>query len=271
METFPCPGCAEPMPAGLEVCPACRRPRTEDELDQARAARRAFAERRQALRRRLVALAALAVAGAGAYARRDALRAALGASTASLAADYERIANPAGAVPLSSAAVVAAMESARAEASTPSPEPAAPAPPADPGPVQPFDDPGLPHPSSARVFGVVYDLGTLRPVYPARLVFSGGGRAVSECGTDARGRYQMDFVPEQIAEGLSVSVTSPGYRDGQLEDSGSPYRSRSAASRRETMEETVDSDLGPLRVGRPDSRGLVALDLVLLPAKKSKD
>lgn len=280
MESFPCPGCAEPMPVGTEVCPACRRPRSEEEVDAARAARAAFAERRRSLRLRLVALAALAAAGAGAFLQRDALRSLARGAGAGLAADYERIANPAGAKPLSPEAVVAAMEASRREtAETPAPPaadaPAAPAPaapaPADPGPVQPFDDPGLPNPHAVRVYGIVYDLDTLRPVHPARLIFSMGERAVAECGTDSRGRYQLDFAPEQLEEGLSVAVTSPGYRDGQLEESGQPYRLRETASRQGTAEETVDSDLAPLRVGRPDSRGLVALDLVLLPAKPKKD
>lgn len=268
------------MAVGVEVCPACRRPRSEDEVDAARAARGEHAASLRARRARLAVLGALAALSAGAYSQRQALRAAAGRAVAGLRAEFERVSNPSGAKPASASAAVAAAQAARAESAVNAPAPpaaegsapaSAAAPPApseaapDPGPVRPYEEPGSPFPEQARVYGVVYDMVTLRPVHPARLLFRLPNNGVSEAATDAQGRYRIDLFISHLDEGVSVSVTAAGYREGQLEDGGQPYRMRTLKSRQGTIEETAPSDLEPLRVGRPDSRGLVPLDLVLLP------
>ncbi|MDX6770050.1 MAG: carboxypeptidase-like regulatory domain-containing protein, partial [Elusimicrobiota bacterium] len=136
------------------------------------------------------------------------------------------------------------------------------------GPARPPEPPPPPFANQRRVYGVVYDLETLRPVAGARvLIAPRAGGAGQEQVTDRDGHYLADLFREQFAAGQLVSVSAPGYRPGQLEESGSPYRERSLESRRATLEETTDSDLEPTLLKASDDGGLVPFDLVVLPER----
>ncbi len=125
---------------------------------------------------------------------------------------------------------------------------------------------GPPAPMS-RMYGVVYDLSTLRPVPEAEVRFSVRDREIFwSVRTNDKGHYQVDVMTDPA---LLVSVQSPGYRTGALEDKDPPYRQRPAKSRRMTLEETTDWDLAPFPV-RPhgDYDSIVQLDLVVFPERK---
>jgi hypothetical protein len=121
------------------------------------------------------------------------------------------------------------------------------------------------------VYGVVYDIKTLKAVPEARVVISSrnGLPPSYTTTTDGRGHYRLD-VMDGPGSSLVVTATAPGYRPGSIEDQDPPYRERSERSRREFVEQTTDSDLEPFNFRCPPSRTLVALDLVLLPQEPAK-
>lgn len=125
---------------------------------------------------------------------------------------------------------------------------------------------GAPAPMS-RMYGVVYDLQTLRPVAGAEVRFTVRNREIFwTVRTDEKGHYQIDVMTDPA---LLVSARSPGYREGALEDKDPPFRQRPAKSRRAALEETTDWDLEPFPV-RPhgDYDSLLQLDLVMFPERK---
>ncbi len=260
MATVPCPGCRAPLELAQELCPACRRPRGPDEIDDARRALYEAGERRKALPRRLALWALVAAAAAGLFSQRRIIGERLA-----------RVRPPAPAPAPAASPVEEALGAARAEAAgaalpvaaEPVREKAA------DGPARSASPPPPPAPNLRRLYGLVYDLETLGPVLRARVLIKNPVTNSSwVVYTDRDGHYMSEHYLDDFAAGLIVSVTAEGYRDGHLEESGSPYRERSLESRRLTLEETTDSDLGPTRVPRGDGAPSVELDFAVLPAKR---
>lgn len=272
METFPCPGCAEPMPVSLEVCPACRRPRSEAEVDVARAARAAYARHQEASKRRLLVSFLALLAAGGVYAAREKWLPAVRAQKSAFDAELERTArlqNVAPVSPAAESAVAAAVSTARAEAAAAAaaPAPAAPAPRPPSGPAKPMPEPPPPQAEHVRLYGVVYDLETLSPVYPVRLFFDISGFGKMEVGVNEQGHWQTDILLKSIDEGVTLTVRADGYLEGALLDDSVPYLERTQESRLGTLAETTPADLGTLRV--PNARGqFLEMGLALVPAKK---
>jgi hypothetical protein len=113
------------------------------------------------------------------------------------------------------------------------------------------------------VFGVVYDLDTAAPIAGAAVRFKGAGRNAWGAATDADGFYIVDIPRPFFDEAISAEFSAGGYREGQLEDSPSPYFERPAEMRRAVIEQLAPSDLAPLPVR--SRLPLLALDVVLVP------
>lgn len=135
------------------------------------------------------------------------------------------------------------------------------------GPASAAPAPIPPPPDSLfrRYYGVVYDLGTLKPLAGARLEFKVKGDETGWTATvNDLGHYQMDLFkgPDNT---MTVSAAVPGYRPGLLEEKDPPLRERSRSARRMIIDETSDSDLEPIPLRFRQDDELVELDLVVVP------
>lgn len=255
MTTVPCPGCSAPLTVEQEVCERCRRPRDEGEIERGRQALADAYSNRRGLPWRLLRWTAAASLAAVAFHSRAPLRARLGQARAAFSAEMERVRS--GGRP---AAAAAAPSLASPAADTPS----SPPPPLLAAPATP---PERPQADVRRVYGVVYDLETLKPVSRARLRFyQRGGETVMDAYTDAEGHYASSLHENYFEKDVILSVTAPGYRDGQLEDTQSPYRERTLEQRLRVLAGTSDHELGDVVVPRSGTQ-LIQMDLVLLARK----
>lgn len=272
----PCPTCDFPVPPDQIGCPNCR------------------AERHRRRRPFYIAILVLLGAAGAAYPK-------LSAVWKQFAAEVDSVQHPGrdmkyvGDGSTGTAPAVVAPSPAPAPsglylgagappAGSHSPPPQAPPPPPQPSPIvvvapaagpvdavppePPTNEPQAP---MRRVYGVVYDIKTLKAVPAARVVISarGGLPPAYATTTDQRGHYRVDVMDGPGAN-LVVTATAPGYRPGSIEDQDPPYRQRSERSRREFVEQTTDSDLEPFNFRCPPSHTLVALDLVLVPQEPEK-
>lgn len=130
--------------------------------------------------------------------------------------------------------------------------------------------PPLPDPSFFRVYGVVYDLATLRPIVGAHLVFRTAHFTVAAGVTDAAGHYRVDLSKGNNSGDVTISILEgvPGYRNGLFEDKDPPLRERPKEARLMIMSETTDSDLEPVPLRYKQSDEVIPLDLVLVPLAK---
>lgn len=134
-----------------------------------------------------------------------------------------------------------------------------------------------------RIYGVVYDLESQRPIAGARVEFTYEGypnspikisyedhkRHFFQEVTDADGHYIVDLDRIHVERrDLFVSVRAEGYRTGALEDTDPPMFERAAADRHAKADETTDSDLDRIRVTASPSSNVVELDLVMLRDKR---
>lgn len=273
------------------VCPHCRTPRDDREIEEGLALIR-NAELRARKRPRLAAAAAAAVLLlGGAWLARRPIAAAAGSVWGEFAAEVERTRQPGhwkkaqDPVPLAAASAppevavssfVYLNTSAVADA-PPEPAPAA-TPAGPPSAVVPTPIVTVevstaaveapPWPGQVRVHGLVYDLATKRPVRDVRVQFIERQKGpVSEATTDAAGRYQADLY-KNASDAVAVMIDAPGYRKGLLEDRDPPYRERSPGARADVIAETIESDLDPVPLRYRESAQLVELDLVLVPQEK---
>jgi hypothetical protein len=273
METVPCPGCAAPLPVHQEVCPACRRPRDQGEIDAGLDALREKAARRKRLPLKVLLWAGLAAAAWGAWTAREAVTRPLAGLRAQLESDYEKARTPhapEGPISPAAQAVVGAIKTVRGEAAeAPRPAQASPAPAAataDQRPAVRPAEPAEPQPVSRRVYGVVFDLLTARPVAGASVVFGEGTTLESRTTTDSEGHYVVD-LPYLPGERLALArVQAPGYA-GQLEDAEPTYLERTAAQRRTVFDELSPSDLEPPALRFGEGKHLFAYDMAAVPAK----
>lgn len=151
---------------------------------------------------------------------------------------------------------------------------AAEVPDAVPAPEPPEPDVAM---GQRHVYGLVYDLLTLKPVGKAAVLFQNASEFALNTGvvpaktmefraeTDAQGHYMVD-VPELASDGdLLVTITAEGYRPGALEDSEPPWRNRPLKERREKARQTAPSDLSTGRLGCPKSQTIFNFDFLVLP------
>ena len=266
MTTVPCPGCSAPLALAQEVCPACRRPRGADEVELGRREAAAAHERRKALPLKLLGWVGLFAAFAALYVNRTALLAHAARLRAGFDAEMEKASDPARLSRRPPESAVSDVAPPRAEASAPAAAPAQP-PPAEASPAEPPPPPGAPANNMCRFYGVVYDLETLRPAANVNIRFTRkGGEVHAATNTNAAGHYVIDFYLDDLDQGILLSISAPGYREGQLAESGASYRERPIDSRKRTAAETTDADLGPLLLPGGGTQ-IVPLDLVLLPKR----
>lgn len=149
--------------------------------------------------------------------------------------------------------------------------------PTDPPPPAPVDSvaaaapaPPLPDPAFHRVYGVVYDVVTLRPIAGVKLLFKTERFTVAAGTTDEAGHYRIDLSKGNNSEQVLISIDGriPGYRDGLFEDKDPPLRERPKDARLMIMSEITDSDLEPVPLRYKHSEELVQLDLLLVPQTK---
>lgn len=273
-----------------EVCPACRRPRDELEIESGRDRLREREERRR--RRPLTAarwalgIAALVLGFRERRLFHDLFYGLTSGLRAEVHQEIKNVENPGGpgAVPPKTALGAAAIvmlggppppprSTAPAAVRRPAPA-AARVPPAEPEAAPPQiavrpDEPKEPE-YGRRVYGVVYDMKSLRPIASAvvKMTLSRTGsvpRIDPETRTDGNGRYQLDFVPFPSDDAPIVTATADGYRDGQIEDPELSYLQRPQAERLQFIAEITPVDLDSVPLRYPASEVLIPLDLVLVP------
>jgi hypothetical protein len=204
------------------------------------------------MKRLLVPALAMAVSGAlfVVHGRRERERAAAEAAEAVRAADAARAAEAAAAAAAAKAAA---------------PEPPKPPPPQDLPDAEAAPVPDAPGTAAiTRVYGVVYNLVTKKPVGNAKLSFTDDAGMGWYTSTDARGHYVVDLPLGSLQKEARLSAAADGYRPGQLEDADPPLRELPIDQRKRRADETLDSDLSPVRVPEAPGRA-VQYDLVLLP------
>ena len=118
-----------------------------------------------------------------------------------------------------------------------------------------------------RIYGVVYDLVSLRPVAGARLHFALPDLSW-DAQTDAAGHYVLDMPHPDQDWRLTATATAPGYRPGQMEDTDPPMLSLEPPVRRLRAEETAPSDLEPVPVKWHADDTVLELDLVLVRERR---
>jgi hypothetical protein len=283
------------------VCPHCRTPRDDMEMEEGRALVQKEELRLKRRPKLIKAGVAVVVLLAAAWLLRARITDSLAAAWRDFAAEVAKTQEPShwnmkrGPEPLaavSSKPEVAISSFIYLNTSSPSSEYAAAAPDPDPAPASapapeaathipspvvatPLPQPAAPPnptanpmPGELRVHGMVYDLKTKVPLQNVKIKFQQRqSGSIWETTTDTRGHYQVGIF-KNIADLVTVMIEAPGYRKGLLEDQDPPYRERAPQSRADLIAETTDSDLEAVPLRYPDSAQIVKLDLVLIPLAK---
>jgi hypothetical protein len=267
--TVPCPICDFPVTTEETGCPRCREERS--------------------LKRRPLYLAAAVLAGLGALSfgrisrawddfQSEVERVRLPPKMRYVSDEKPAPASGDAGVAITSSAYVYQPQQVFAPAPSPAPRPAvtavaaavtpAPPPAAPPSTIEPMERPSEgPAIPMRRLYGVVYDIESLRPVSGAQVKFSvSGGDLAWSTKTDQRGHYQIDVI-ENPRNVMLVSAEAPGYRKGALEDSDPPLRLSKAKRRRSLVEETTDHDLAESIVRLGGSDNIIQFDLVVFPER----
>lgn len=291
MDSVPCPRCEKPVELETVVCPHCRTPRDDMELEEGRALAQRLERERLARPRRVAIRVALAVAVLVAWILRRHVTVPLAASWDSFMQEVEKTRQPGHwvAQPVQPPPAVFGVPEHAASASTvylprvTAPPPPSNAPPiaaAPPAPQPPPSFPAEPEPVPAappepppaapntmRIFyGVVYNGLTGMAVPNATVLYKNATGQVGWAKTSAAGHYHISLSRGyQSGEVLASVAPVPGGSPGLFEDKDPPVRERAPESRRSLMEETVDSDLEPTPVRFKEDDDVVQLDLVLVP------
>lgn len=292
-QTVPCPGCALPMGLDEEVCPHCRRPRDELEIERGK---QDLADAALRERRRPYVLAARAAAGLallGLFLARHLIAGRARAVLSRGSAEIERYRDPdyiAGRPPGTTKPAMAEEPPAPEPLPAPVRTPAAPAQPAfRPAPAAPAPPPAAPTKPAAPArrkagpapvpvppgnvswvfYGVVYDMATADAVAGAKVRVRRDGESWGVTAlSDQNGVYRV-YVPRNFGEEVFlVEATAPGYRAGQVEDREPPWRESPEKERLEAMSELTGHDLDPIPRRPKEGDGLLGVDILLLPAAK---
>lgn len=169
------------------------------------------------------------------------------------------------------APVVAASTQAAVAVSTqtlPEPEPAPEVVIGPPPFAQPMDPPKPAQDANKRrVFGVVYDLATLRVVRSARVSVLGQKGGINHVEfTDLDGRYVAE-IP--AGSDFNVWVDCETYKPGALAEGDPPYRLRNLTERRAVLDERAGDELEPVDLTFGRDELVLRQDLVLLPKPRT--
>lgn len=116
-----------------------------------------------------------------------------------------------------------------------------------------------------RFYGIIYDIDTLKPLGGVKVWFRLKGNDVGFTTTsNSLGHFQIEFF-NGADSGLLVSAEVPGYRPGLLEDKDPPLFERTHAARKSIKEELIEGDLDPFPLRFRESADLVELNLVVVP------
>lgn len=116
-----------------------------------------------------------------------------------------------------------------------------------------------------RFYGIIYDIDTLKPLGGVKVWFRLKGNDVGFTTTsNNQGHFQIEFF-NGADSGLWVSAEVPGYRPGLLEDKDPPLFERTHAARQSIKEELIEGDLDPFPLRFRESTDLVELNLVVVP------
>jgi len=156
------------------------------------------------------------------------------------------------------------------ESSTRPPNPGSaetpPEPPAAVATIRPAPAPTHPDSYMRAGYGAVYDLLTLRPLPGVRIEFKFKNGPDNWAVTNADGHYYIDLEKRIRSSQILVSIQRiPGYRKGQLEDPDPPLRERTLDARKRVMAETTPFDLDPIPLRFKESDDIVEFNIVLVP------
>ncbi len=279
MDSVPCPRCGKPV--GLEemICPHCRAPRDNMEMEEGRMLARKEEFRLQRRPKLIAAGAAAAVLLVAAWFSRGYVTSRLGVAWREFQLEVENTRQPGrwnqDHTVESSAAANTRPEVAISSFIYLSQNAPAPEPPPVPVTMTPLTPTPVPantqfdlasHPGAIRVQGTVYDLSTKMPVGNVPIRFKLAG-ATQNARTDTLGRYQWVFLRSD-ADDITIMIEAPGYRKGLLEDPDPSFRERSPQSRAALIAETTDGDLEPVPLRYQRSAQIVELNLAIIPQAK---
>lgn len=281
-----------------EICPHCRTPRDDMEIEEGKALVKNEELRRKRKPKIIAAVAAAATLLLIVWLLRDVMSARLSVFWTQFMAEVEETRKPSHWLKDKPAEVPAAVNTPTPVINTaytvtqvavssfiyiaePAPPQSAPSrQPAAPGPdetppeppivaatITPAPVPSNPAKSYVRVgYGAVYDLLTLRPLAGVRIEFKHKNGPDNWTKTDAAGHYYIDLEKRILSAQMMVSIERiPGYRKGQLEDSDPPLRERALDARKRIVEETSPFDLEPIPLRFRESDDIVEFNIVLVP------
>lgn len=128
--------------------------------------------------------------------------------------------------------------------------------------VPDFSDPPEPpapnYHNVCRLYGVLYDLSTIKPICRKAMVLSWKKGSI-KVFTDGLGRFAMDAPNYSHAE---LDASLDGYLQGLTADRDPPLRTLSAKQRREIAGQI---DLGPIEIPDVACDGVLRFDLVAIP------
>ena len=135
------------------------------------------------------------------------------------------------------------------------------------------DEPGEPPDGVLRLYGIIYDMKTLKPILNAVVTLTGPPSG-SAATTDQDGHYQLDFALPGVGADANdpqviVGVSAPGYREGQIEDPDPPYLLWPLKKRLGYMAELTPADMAAVTLRHRPSDTIIPLDLVLVPKDAS--
>lgn len=286
---IPCRGCGTLLDLSDTGCPICLRGRTPQEI--ANDARRLREEER---RRRLLPwkiLIFLTLLGAGGWlaARyREPLTRLYASVSGAISGALDKMRDPSyyaksddeqAPPPPPDPAATQAAPGTSAPRAAPAAPPAAPPPnphQAAPAPPEPPREPTweLPPVSGAGmhghwlVRGFVYDLASARPLADAELLFEAvegePHRTVTQTDRDG---YYLVRLPRQ--RNYRAMARAKGYRTFPLEDGDPPYRTMSAAARRQALKEALDYSSDAATLGWNENYDEIRQDFALIPGPRA--
>lgn len=255
-EAVPCPGCSGPLEPEQEVCPHCRRPRDQREIELGRQAL-ADEERRLRRRPRLIAggVAACAVLAGLFHARHD---------LPGVSALSGRACDP---------AVLMGAPTTPPPAAAPDNAPAMPGQTGNPAPVTPKEVPdlavGAMEPTQWAVYGRVYDLNTLRPVGGVAIEFAHSMDAAvylnQSTVSDADGRYLLTLERSNFPGGFEAVCKNARYLKTVFHEADVLYAALPAAERARLIDSARNDDRHSTPIDEIPGEDSRRLDLFLVP------
>ncbi|MFI5344753.1 MAG: carboxypeptidase-like regulatory domain-containing protein [Elusimicrobiota bacterium] len=263
MKKMACVGCGMPMDAVIGVCPHCRRPNDENEIELASTqAQRGRLEERNRYKR-IAAWGVVAVLTTGLILGHKELMSVYGVWRAQFDKALDHAADGGDAAPAAQIGVSASSGTAQ---SAPGAEAVkvstviAYSPPVDP----PIGE------EQWGVAGRAIDLKTLKPIWGARLTFqvaSGGGGF--DAYTDKLGEFRV-VLPKGVPDGFTVHYSTPGYAPVAMCERDIPYLTLSASDRAQLIGIALEGDGPQSHIPEPEAGASVRVrqDLFFAPRER---